>query len=197
MRRPSARPGRAAPPAPPSPWAGVGFVVGSGLVLTAIGRLIDRGALPWLVPGDSAVEDALPLPARRLLAVWFALVALLALVAPAAALLAGGRDPRIRRVLLPYVSVLGAQAVVERVATRRFFPHMSVLVGLAYTLFRLWQLRRGRAYLRHAGGGAGPGLRATRRLVAAGLAFWTLNLIFLVGVLSRRVVRPFPNRRGV
>ena len=190
------RAGRSGDPTLPSGWIDAAFVVGSALVLAAIGRLVGRGRLRWLAPGEASIEDALARPARRLLVAWFALSALLTLVLPAAALAVWGRDARVRGVLVPYVSVLIAQAAVERWATRRFFPNMSLLTGLAYTLYRLWQLRRGRAALRAPGTGDATGARPTGRLLATGSVFWAANLVFLAGTFARRGVRSRADRNG-
>ena len=176
-------------------WAlDVLFVAGSTLVLAEIGGLVGAGALPWVVPGEEAnllgeFYGSLPAWGRAAFAAYVGSAALLGLVLPAAALLAWGcRDAAVRGALAPYALLLLCQVLVEFAFARVFFPNIVIFAGLIYTAYRVWQLRRARKAF-PTGPRRGLPRRAARGLLVAGLAFWSVNLVFLLAVMTPRVTR--------
>ena len=161
---------------PDDPEVLTAFILAATAVTAAAGM---AGA----ASGAGAVDLAAALGPLNdsVLPVWMALAALIAVVLPSGVLLRWGRDPMVRRALLPYLGVLLVQVPTEA-ALPRLLPSWTVLViGGLYTGFRLWQLRVARRDLTGAPADAGTrvGRRAAAAVLAAGLAYWAGNLAFL------------------
>ena len=183
-----------AAPVRPVGWAADAlFLVASTLLLAGLGWAVGAGALPWVLPGESAdlfdeFYGSLSAWGQAAWVTYMGTATLLGLVLPAAALLAWGRrDGAVRGALAPYAVVLLWQVLVEVAFARAFFPNVVIFTGLIYTAYRIWQLRRARQAFPATRGPAGFGRRATRGLLVAGLVFWSANLVFLLTVMVPRV----------
>lgn len=168
--------------------ADAAFVVLATLVVATVGLLVEAGQLPWLSPGERPLQETFPAWGRAAFAVWMLLAVLLGLVLPSVALVVWRRDRAVRAALLPYVLLLVVQVATELLAAGVFFPNIFAVVGLLYTCYRLRQLRRSARVLASARGGATTGRRAARALLLSGLAFWALNLAFLLAVVFSLMV---------
>ena len=122
------------------------------------------------------------------LGAWMAAAALVSLGLPAATLAVWGREAAVRRALLAYVVVLGVQIAVEMVFSGVFFPDIVVLTGIAFTGYRLMQLRGARRRFMFAEGSSPSCRAAVRCCLSLGLVFWSANLAFLVLVALPRVI---------
>ena len=116
-----------------------------------------------------------------------AAVALVSLVLPVATLAVWGREAAVRRALVPYVVVLAVQITVEMVYSGLFFPDIVVLTGIAFTGYRLVQLRGARRRFVFSEGFSARGRAALRCCLSLGLVFWSANLAFLVFFALPRV----------
>ena len=166
---------------PDAPEVLTAFVLAATAVTTGAG-------LAGAAAGAGAVDlgTALGPTGSTVLPLWMALAVVIAVVLPAGVLLRWGRDPVVRRALLPYLGILLVQVATEATLPR-LLPSWTVLVsgglytGFRYTGFRLWQLGAARRDL--AGARADAGTRAGRRagaaVLAAGLIFWVGNLAVL------------------
>lgn len=180
-------------PAPAGTRAGsladAAFVVLATLTVAVVGLLVESGEVSWLSQGERPLQDLFPAWGRAAFALWMLLAVLLGLVLPSVALAVWRRDRAVRAALLPYVLLLMVQVPTELVAAEIFFPNIFAVVGLLYTSYRLWQLRRSERVLASAEGPGTTGRRAARALVLSGLAFWMLNLTFLLAVVFSLVVK--------
>jgi hypothetical protein len=175
----------ALPLRPDAPEVLTAFVLSATALTTAAGSV-------GVAAGAGAVDlgAALGTTGSSVLSLWMALAVVIAVVLPAGVLLRWGRDPVVRRALLPYTAVLLVQ-VGSEATLPRLLPSWTVLVsGGLYTGFRLWQLGVARRDL--AGARADTATRAGRRaaaaVLAAGLAFWAGNLAVL-GASAAALVR--------
>ena len=180
MTAPAGAPGRVR--------ADLAFVAIATLAVATIGLLVEAGEIPWLSPGERPLQEAFPAWGGAAFAVWMVLAVLLGLVLPSVALVVWRRDRAVREALSPYVVLLLVQVPTELVAAEVFFPNVFAVVGLLYTCYRLWQLRRSRKALDRAEGSVTAGRRAARALLFSGLVFWTLNLVFLLAIVFSLVV---------
>lgn len=165
------------------------FVILATPALVVIGLLAEAGRLPGLGRGGTPVAETLPVWGGVVLGAWMALVAVVALVLPLVALAIWGGNADVRRALAPYVLVLICQILVEATLARVFFSNIVVIVGLSYTIYRIWRLRLVR---RDFAGATVPG-RYGRTVVDAiltlGLVSWSANLVFLLFVALPHVLR--------
>ncbi len=174
-------------------WGGPGDVLG-GLVFAAaatagialVGWLALRGMLP--VFDGAGFVGTLSGWGGSALGAWMAAVALVSLGLPAITLAVWGRQAAVRRALLAYVVVLVVQISVEMIFSGVFFPDIVVLTGIAFTGYRLRQLRRARRRFFPAEGLSAPGRAAVRCCLSLGLVFWSANLAFLTFVALPRLV---------
>lgn len=158
---------------PDDPAVLAGFLLAATALAIAAGAAGAAGGAVG-VDLDTAFRGA----RGELLQAWMRLAVVLAVLAPTATLARWGRDPAVRRALLPYLGVLLAQVGTEATLPR-LLPSWTVLVtGTLHTGFRLWQLRTARADLTATHPATG-GRRAARAVVTAGLGFWALNLAVL------------------
>ncbi len=127
------------PPAPAAsrwllaPRGGLGISVGVAAVLTvaALG-----GLLAPLERGLAAEMAARPLPAW-----YFLLFILLGALLPLVLRWLHRRQPETARVLDPYLMLLAGQILTEGLVTQAGGKGLGVLVGMVFTLIRLWQLK--------------------------------------------------------
>ena len=139
-----------------------------------------------LLGGEPFVET-LPGWGRSVLAWWMVCGALVSLALPVMALAIWGRQEGVGRALVPYMLVLVAQVLIEATFGGVFYPNIVVLTGAAFTAYRLGQLVKARRVIAGARNVGTTGRRVVGGILAAGLAFWTANLAFLVLVALPRV----------
>lgn len=149
------------------------------LIITALGWLGSQGILP-VRPGEGTAfrsSSALEITA---LVVLFLLQVVTSLLLPLLALIVWGRQPAVRQVLLPYVGLLLVHIFSERIFMNLFFPSMSVLIGIVYSAFRIWQARTLRNYVGTHSAPTGRALRSVTLLLTMGGYLWALNLLLLL-----------------
>ena len=113
-----------------------------------MGLLAGSGELVWLLPGERPLQESFPAWGLALFGAWMLLAVLLVLVAPSVVVAIWGREPMVRGALLAYVALLLVQVPTEIVGARLLFP--NPVLGLAYTSYRLWQLRHAQKMLASA-----------------------------------------------
>lgn len=158
---------------PPHPSAGgqllqVPRVLRLWSVLVA--ALLLATGLGWLQPLEKAL--AAEMAARPVPAWYFLLFILVGALLPLALRLLHGRRPQVRQVLDPYLALLAGQIAAEGVLTRAGGKGLGVLVGMVFTLLRLWQLK-----LLWPLGADPPWLR---RWLGVELVLWCLNALQMV-----------------
>ena len=174
-------------------WGGRGDVLG-GLVFAAaatagialVGWLALLGVLP--VFDGAGFVGTLSGWGGSAVGAWMAAVAVVSLGLPAATLAVWGREAVVRRALLAYVVVLVVQVSVEMAFSGVFFHDIVVLTGIAFTGYRLRQLRGARRRFFPAEVPSALGRAAVRGCLSLGLVFWSANLVFLVFVALPRAV---------
>ncbi len=178
-------------PLPGRRWGDRGdtsFVAVVTPLLALFGWLTGRGMLPWFRRGEEPLFGAFSARSRAVLGAWLGTFAVFTLLLPLASAFVWRRHEGVRRSMVPYALVLLVQIATEATLSRVFFPNIVAVVGLTYTPYRLWQLRRARKVLKVSGTSMRSGGRIVRALASVGLVLWTANLIFLlVGALPRVV----------
>ncbi|MFM7464720.1 MAG: hypothetical protein ACKO28_04490 [Cyanobium sp.] len=127
------------PPAPAaSRWllaplggAGISAALAIALAMAAL-----AGALAPLERGLAGAMAARPLPAW-----YFLLFILLGALLPLVLRWLHRRQPETAKVLDPYLVLLAGQILTEGLVTRVGGKGLGVLVGMVFTLIRLWQLK--------------------------------------------------------
>lgn len=155
---------------PDDPAVVIGFLLAATAVTVAAGS---AGAALGAESVD--IQTAVNGPSGDLLRAWMRLALVLAVVAPAGVLARWGRDPAVRRALLPYLAVLLVQIGTEATLPRPLPSWTVLLTGVLYTSFRIWQLRAAHVEF-VAGRPDSAGRTAARLVIAAGRVFWTANL---------------------
>lgn len=116
-----------------APRGGAALSAGLAAVLTVAAL---AGALAPLERGLAGVMAARPLPAW-----YFLLFILLGALLPLMLRWLHRRQPEGARVLDPYLVLLAGQILTEGLVTRAGGKGLGVLVGMVFTLIRLWQLK--------------------------------------------------------
>lgn len=128
----------AAPANAPSRWLltiqGAGGI--SAGLATVLGLAAMGGVLAPLERGLAEEMAARPLPAW-----YFLLFILLGALLPLVLRWLHRRRPGTSRVLDPYLVLLAGQILTEGLVTRAGGKGLGVLVGMVFTLIRLWQLK--------------------------------------------------------
>ena len=137
---------------------------------------------------ETPVAETLPGWGQVALGAWMLAISAVSIIGPLAALAVWGGDAGVRRVLLPYVLVLVAQISIEITLRGAAPPNVVVLTGLAFTGYRLLQLRSCRRFFRGAGVLGRP-RKVVGGLLTAGLAFWAANGLFLLLVALPLIVK--------
>ena len=171
------------------PWMDAAFAVGAAVALALLGWFLVAIEPFGVGLVDAPVAGKLPEWGAAALGVWMGCVGVVALVLPGLALVGWGRYPSVRLALLPYVSVLGFQILLEMLLAVAIAPNLVVLVGLVFTGYRLRQLQIARRIFAGAHGPSGTGRAVVGRVLSLGLLFWSVNLIFLASVALPRVVQ--------
>ena len=174
------------PPAPLRLTPNALFVV-AATALTALSAWLATEIVPVLQ--ESPVVEALPGWGRATLGLWMLAIVAVSLVGPLAALAIWGRHREVKRVLLPYVLVLAAQISIEVMLPGALPSNVVVLTGLAFTGYRLLQLRSCRRFFRDADEPGRAGRAVVVGLLMAGLAFWAANGLFLLLVALPLIVK--------
>lgn len=169
--------------------AGLAFMVVATLGLAMLGWGVQTGVLAW--PGaDTGASAAFPLWGRALLRIYVLVGVALGLVLPLAALLLWGRYESVRAALTPYILVLLVQVAVEGVFANIFFRDLVVFIGLAYTLYRVGQLRRARGAFASAAQPVGLARQSVSLLLMVSLVYWSFNAVLLATVMLPRGLVP-------
>lgn len=116
-----------------APWGGAALSAGLAAVLTVAAWAGVLAPLERGLAGEMAVR---PLPAW-----YFLLFILLGALLPLVLRWLHRRQPEAARVLNPYLVLLAGQILTEGLVTRAGGKGLGVLVGLVFTLIRLWQLK--------------------------------------------------------
>ena len=164
---------------------GLAFAGAVAAVAALVGCLATLGMLP--VFDGAGFVGTLSGRGEAWLGAWMATVALVSLALPVATLAVWGREAAVRRALMACVVVLAVQIPVEMVYSGLFFPDIVVLTGIAFTGYRLVQLRGARRRFVLAEGSSPRGRAAVRCCLSLGLVFWSANLAFLVSFALPRV----------
>lgn len=173
-------------------WAGVFvdvvYVGVASLAVVLLGALLSGGGIAGVRLTADSFSSGLTGWGATLLDFWMLAAAVVGLVLPLAALVIWGRNASVRWALLPYVLVLGCQIAAEIYLSQLLVPGIVVLIGIAFTVYRLWQLRVAQ---RRFGGTTKPGevgRRVVDGVLVLGTGFWTVNLVFLLLIALPRVL---------
>lgn len=157
------------------------FIVGSSVLMMLVGWLVRSGFLP-LQPTDGRALGSF-------IRIWFLLATMIGLVLPAAALVIWIKHASVRQALLPYMLALIVQLAIEPVFSTVFFHLIAVLIGIVYTVYRLWQIRQAQAIIADAPTLGPRSRQIIRSILMLALVFWSANVVML---LTLQLPRLFP-----
>lgn len=159
------------------------------ILIVTVGILVRTGNLPWLLPGDQPLRNTFPVWGRVAFGVWMLLAGCISLLVPCITLIVWRNHADVRAVLVPYMGMLLIQIPTEMIATQLFFPNITVIVGITYTCYRLYQLWYFRQYVVPEQHPKPLHNRVIHNLLWIGLWFWTGNLVFLLFTFALRMVK--------
>ncbi len=145
------------------------FIASATLLILLGGRLIRANVLP--IQSEILYSKA----EQNFVQIWIQIAIAVGLFLPLLAFFVGIRHSTVRTVFGFYLLVLMIQIATEQFCSHIFSRSLSVLIGTLYTVFRLWQLWRGRRILKINS----QGEQLTQSLLWLLLLFWSANLIFL------------------
>jgi hypothetical protein len=169
---------------PTNPIAALLFILATMAPLVVCARVVGRRGR-----AAASIADTLSPRGRDMLRAWMLLAVLLGLLLPGLALCLWHDDPHVRAALLPSVIVLLVQTQIERACAGRLPLDVSPLIGVVYTGYRLWQLWYATRLFAATPTPGGLMHAAILGLLAAGLVFWSANVVFLSVVGVPRAIR--------
>lgn len=149
------------------------FVVFATLVTVVVGWLTSIGILPI-----SEVINYSDL-GRRFIQIWIWLAIAIGLVLPAITFIVWFKHPELRKIFGFYLLVLVIQIATEQIISKIWFSSLVVIIGTIYTIFRVWQLKKGQqlVQINHSEQGNSRLISGVLWLL---LLFWSSNIIVLL-----------------
>jgi hypothetical protein len=110
--------------------------------------------------------------------IWVAIV--VGLLLPSIAFFVWLRHPEPRKILGFYLVVLLVQIVTEQLLSSIWFPSLVVIIGITYTVYRIWQLWEGQQVVNINSQLNTFSQRVFKSLLQLLLLFWSINLTVLL-----------------